>query len=328
MRRLLALALLCGCGGNNATLPPTIPQGHPPPKMAPPHTFGGFSADLPPMMMAPGQESQPCYIIPLTLQGPSHLVGGARIVPQPGLHHGNLIGRAATGTGVRPCTDADNAGGQEAIDVINGGTVLFGSSTQIQGEEWWSFPAGDAYRIKDNWEIVARMHYLNASGQSVMVAPHYDWYTIDESTLVHEMGPFIWDNQDINIPAGADVTLRANCDFASMMHIVSVLPHMHKLGYAVDAGFYGGPLDGQTFLKSPGYDPQNGVIQNFDPPVDLSTSNGAWFSCSWRNTLNQTVVYGVGNNEMCIVFGYAWPRSESYTGYVRNNFCATLTPGP
>ncbi len=313
------MILLAGCGGSDA-----VPIGRAPPKQAPPHTVGGFSAQLPSVTLAPGEEILPCFILPLDLQGPSHLVGGGRLTVGPGMHHGNVSGRPSTGSGVRMCPAADQGDAQQALDVLNGGAVLFGSSTQIVGEEWQSFPAGDGYRIGDGFEIIARMHYLNASVNSVTVTPRYDWYTIDESTLVHELGAFAWDNQDIDIPPGADVTIRAQCEFIEPMHIVTVVPHMHKLGYALDAGFFGGPRDGQTFLTSPGYDPSYGVIQQFDPAVDLTSAEGAWFSCSWLNTLNQEVVYGVGDNEMCILFGYSWPKSASYSTLVNNGHCVVL----
>ncbi len=323
MRRAALLLLIsAGCGG--AAGPPTIPVGEAPPKQAPPYTVGGFTAQLPALTLQPGDEVLPCFIVPLDLQGPSHLVGGARLTVGPGMHHGNLTGRPSTGSGVRTCPAADLGDAQQALDVLNGGAVLFGSSTQVVGEEWQSFPAGDGYRIGDGFEIVARMHYLNASTSAVTVQPRYDWYTVDESKLVHELGAFAWDEQDINIPAGADVTDKASCLFSEGMHIVSVVPHMHKLGYALDAGFLGGPLDGKPFLTSPGYSPDTGVIQQFDPPVDLSSAQGAWFTCSWHNTLDQTVYYGVGDNEMCILFGYAWPKEAAYSTLVRNGNCVVF----
>ncbi|HZS36727.1 MAG TPA: hypothetical protein VFF06_07875 [Polyangia bacterium] len=322
MKSSLAIALFAaGCGAAS------IPQGKAPPKQAPPHTVGGFSAELPSVTLAPGDEVLPCFIVPLVLEGPSHLVGGARLTVGPGMHHGNVSARPATGTGVRACPDSDRGDAQQALDVLNGGAVLFGSSTQVVGEEWQSFPAGDGYRIADGFEIIARMHYLNASTGSVTVAPRYDWYTIDEATLQHELGPFAWDQEDIDLAPGADVTLTARCLFEQPMHIVSVLPHMHKLGYALDAGFVGGPLDGKTFLTSPGYDPSNGVIQQYDPPVDLSSADGAWFSCAWHNTLDKQVVYGVGDNEMCILFGYAWPKPASYSALVKNGHCVVFGGG-
>nr|MBA2542295.1 hypothetical protein [Deltaproteobacteria bacterium] len=108
---------------------------------------------------------------------------------------------------------------------------------------------------------------------------------------------------------------------------VSLLPHMHKLGTSLDATYVGGPFDGQKFLDSPGYDPDNGVLAHYDPPVDLGSAGGLTFSCTWTNTLNKTIVEGVGDNEMCMIFGYAWPVDRAYTAYATPGDCI-LFPTP
>ena len=182
MRHALVLALfvVAGCGGSGSS---GFTAGHPPARQPPANAVGGFSIQLPDVVLPPGGEVQPCYIFPLVVSGPSHVVGGATLNATPGMHHGNITTRPKTGDGIRACSDADSAGGSEALDILNGGGVLFGSSTQIVGQEWQSFPAGMGYRIKEGYEIVARMHYLNASAAPLTVAPSYQWYTIDESTL-------------------------------------------------------------------------------------------------------------------------------------------------
>jgi hypothetical protein len=213
--------------------------------------------------------------------------------------------------------------------VLDGGAVLFGSSTQIVGQEWQSFPDGMAYRIKDGYEIVARMHYLNATAAPITVAPSYQWYTIDESTLGEELSPFIWEFKNFSIPPGATMKVTADCPFPfadHAMHVVTVLPHMHRLGIELDAGVTGGALDGQSFLVSPGYDPEKGVLTQYDPAIDLSAVDGFTFSCTWRNTLDQTVVEGIGQNEMCMLFGYAYPRAYAYSAAASNGSCVLVSP--
>jgi hypothetical protein len=238
-----------------------------------------------------------------------------------------VVTRQKTGEGIRDCSGEESSTEAQALDVLHGGAVLFGSSTQLDGQEWQSFPAGMGYRIRDGFEIVARMHYLNASSQPVTVAPRYQWFTIDERTLVHELQPFAWNFSEFEIPPNSDLTVRGECLFTDAMHIVSVLPHMHKLGTSFQAGFLGGPLDGQPFLESPGYDPERGVIQQYDPSVDLGQGTGAWFSCSWHNTFDKPITYGLGDNEMCILFGYAWPPSASFTTLAKPNNCVVIGSG-
>ena len=111
------------------------------------------------------------------------------------------------------------------------------------------------------------------------------------------------------------------------MHVVSVLPHMHKLGTAFRAGFLGGPDDGQVWLDSPGYDPERTVIRQYEPSVDLGQGAGAWFECRWHNTLDQELHYGIGDNEMCILFGYAWPVPASYSVLAKAGHCVTFGQG-
>jgi hypothetical protein len=197
------------------------------------------------------------------------------------------------------------------MDILNGGSVLFASSTQVHGTEWRSFPDGMAFRIKDGFEIVARMHYLNASSQPVTVAPHYEWYTIAESAVTQEIAPFVWAYRGFQIPPQQTYTVKGVCRLPADMKVVNAMPHMHKLGIAFHAGFYTGPLDGQSWLDSPGYDPDRGVIVDYDPAVDLG--HGAFFSCTWDNTYDQTIVEGIGMNEMCMLFGYAYPPANAYT---------------
>ena len=65
-----------------------------------------------------------------------------------------------------------------------------------------------------------------------------------------------------------------------------------------------------------GYDPTNGVMQVYDPPIDLSQGDGSSFACTWDNTTDQTIVEGTGINEMCMMFGYGYPGATTYTAEV------------
>ncbi len=319
-------ALLGACGGG--TMPPQMfTQGAPPARQPPADAVGGFMIQLPPMTLQPGDELLPCVVFPLDVMGPSRIVGGATLNATPGLHHGNITTRPSTGSGVRPCDRNDV--GSEALDVLAGGAVLFASSTQVMGTEWQSFPAGMGYRLKDGYEIVARMHYLNASTQPIVVQPSYQWYTIAESALVQELAPFIWDYGKFSIAPHTTLKVTGECTFPRAdhpMHLVNLLPHMHKLGIEFDAGVIGGPLDGQDFLVSPGYDPEKGVLTQYDPAIDLTGTDGVTFSCTWNNTTDLTIVEGIGQNEMCMLFGYAYPPAASWSALASEGTCIMSSP--
>lgn len=325
---LCTVFALAACGQDSMVVDMEPPVGTDPTREPPANTVGRFRIQIPEQTLVPGREFEPCWIFPLELEGPSHFVGGAVLRTGPGLHHGNITTRPKTGEGIRPCPPND---GDPATDVVAGGNVLFGSSTQVAGEEWYRFAEGEGYRILDTYEIVARMHFLNPSDEEIVVAPSYEWFTIDEATLEREIGAFIWMYQNFEIPPNSTHTVTGDCTLPGEhpMHIVSLLPHMHKLGTSLDATYTGGPFDGQAFLDSQGYDPDNGVLTFYDPPVDLTDAVGIEFSCTWQNTFNRTIREGIGDNEMCMVFGYAWPVDKAFTAYAADENCVMLaTPPP
>ncbi len=306
-------------------------RGKPPLKEKPASTVGGFSIEVPTTTVQPGTEAFPCMIFPIDLQGPSHVVGGASLTVTKGMHHGNITTRPKTGEGIRKCPDGNDPTNNEGFDVINGGQVLFASSTQIVGTEWQSLPPGMGYTVKDGYEIVARMHYLNPTSAPLDVSAKYEWFTIDPATLTQPVAPFFWSYKNFQIPPLQTYTVTANCRVPKPMKLVNVLPHMHALGTELDASFLGGANDGTAFLKSPGYDPNNGVIRQYDPAIDLSQGDGVSFSCTWNNHFDKVIVEGTGDNEMCMVFGYAYPPDSSYTLFATDSdpdHClAVATPG-
>jgi hypothetical protein len=185
------------------------------------------------------------------------------------------------------------------------------------------------FPIRDGYEVVARMHYLNASAEPMTVAPKYEWFTVDEASIQNLLGPFIWVFKNFEIPPKSELTVTGGCRMPAQMNLVSVLPHMHALGTAFTADFLGGPLDGQRFLNSTGYDPENGVWTQYRPAIDLSQGEGARFSCTWNNTYDKTIVEGIGDNEMCMMFGYAYPYNNAFSTYATGpEQCVTITPPP
>lgn len=327
---MIALGLCCaGCGGGDAEDrgPEGPGLGKAPQQGAPPNAVGGFSAAIPKETLPPGEETLPCWILPLELEGPSRFVAAGSLEVSDGLHHGNVTTRKKTGEGVRPCPKEDNpsiAGG-EAADIIHGGAVLFGSSTQLVGVEWHRFPEGHAYRVKDGFEIVARMHYLNTSNETITVQPKYRWYTIPEEDVVEEIGPFAWVLSEFLIPPLSEHTESRDCVMWKEMRVVDAMPHMHALGTRFHASFFGGPRHGELWLDHEGYD-QNTDILSYDPAVDLSQGDGASFGCEWKNTFDKPIKEGIGDNEMCILFGYAAPAVNSFSAYAGAGGCVVVLP--
>lgn len=320
--------LLVGCGAADDE-PGDDGRGKKPSAGAPPNTVGGFSIQIPESTLQPGEEITPCYVLPLELEGPSRFVNAALLETGPGLHHGNITTRPKTGEGVRPCEEESGIAGSEAGDVIKGGAVLFGSSTQLVGEEWRRFANNMAYRVKDGFEIVARMHYLNTTPHEITVAPRYEWFTIPEEDVTEELAPIFWAISGFEIPPKSEHTVSAECNFYKPMQIAEAMPHMHALGTHFGAAIVGGPKDGEMFLDEKGYDP-DGAIRAFDPAVDLTGSDGVRFSCTWSNTFDKVIKEGIGDDEMCMLFGYAFPATNAFSAFAEpTGHCVeVLAPPP
>jgi len=325
----VSLALGCGSGSSGGNTPSGPPQGTTPLAQEPANVVGGFSADfgdpaLPAITLQPGQELFPCIIFPLNLTGPSHVVGGGLLTPQPGLHHGNIvtapIPAGTTLTAPMPCPNVDptNPGNTqtELGSVLQGGSVLFASTTQIQKPEWRSFPPGMGFRIKDGFEIIAFMHYLNTTTQPLTIAPKYQWFTIDESKLTQELYPFFWQLTNFSIPPHTQQTFIGQCDLPTTptnMMVVNALAHMHQLGTALNVSYVGGPWDGKNWFETPGYSTTTSLQLQYAPAANITAGTGIRMECTWNNVTDQTIVEGTGINEMCMMFGYSYPAQSTYT---------------
>jgi hypothetical protein len=343
---LLAFIALAACGGTPSDEPgtssasggPSVDTGHKPAQKMPPNVVGSFSIQLPKVTLKPGAETFPCYVFPLKVTGASHIVGGGKVIASPGMHHGNITTRKSTVTfgpndTVLPCPkEEQSAFGGEGQDIAGGGAVLFASSTQVQGEEWSSFPDGMGFPIASSgYEIIARMHYLNTSSTPLEVTAKYDWYTVDPAKITQLLGPFAWVLRNWTIPPNSDYTAATECkipvgDTLGDMNIVNAMPHMHALATGFFAEHVGGPLDGQRFLDSKGYDPGNGVITQYDPAAKLAGGEAVRFGCAWHNTYDQDIVWGTGKNEMCILFGYAYPYTHAYSTAANEAACLFVAP--
>jgi len=295
---------------------------------------GGFAIDLPPFTLQAGEEHQPCYVFPLVVDGPSHIVAAGSLSTGPGLHHGNITTRRKTGEGFRKC---DNSPGDHvAFDILEGGAVLFASSTQVAGTELAELPRrhglprqGRRRGLRDR-----RPHALPEpdAGGGDGGARATAGTPLAEDGLQQELGAFAWTYSQFHIPPQSDFTVSAECYLQKPMRVVNVLPHMHVLGRRFTAGLLGGPLDGRLFLDADYAARGDSDILQYDPAVDLSqggAGDGVRFACTWHNTFDKVINEGVGDNEMCILFGYAYPPENAYSALATPQAdCLPVLPPP
>jgi hypothetical protein len=203
--------------------------------------------------------------------------------------------------------------GFSELDAAIAGGVLFAQSTQV-ARDLQKFPDGVAVRIPPNSRVIAATHLLNTSPQTETTGLTMRIYTIDSAEVTVKLSPFRLTYGALDIPAGSTAEFTSNCDLDDLfqklkgeplnLKLYYALPHYHALGHGFRLGIHGGPQDGKTLFElGPfGADPFGRV---FDPPVDLAGATGLSFTCGFRNPTDKAVGWGIGDQEMCVMLGFA-----------------------
>lgn len=269
------------------------------------HSFGEQT-------LAPGEETTPC--VSWTLNNEKAIyVNKITLANEGGYHHSNWFvipeDLFPGEDGFWPCRSR----GYDQFKAATEGTVLFAQSTQSKVEDQ-KFPDGVVIKIPPRHKVVADVHLLNIS-----TLPH----TTDlrmQFDLVHPrdvdvvVTPFRLTYLDLFVPANSRSRSQAECDVSQRYEEVSgvpfnlqlywVLPHYHALGNEFSLSIRGGPRDGEVLYELSGFNAEaNG--KGFDPPVDMTGSTGFNFHCGFDNPWDKSVRWGIGDNEMCVMLGFA-----------------------
>lgn len=242
---------------------------------------------------------------PLYVEGVSLANGG-------GLHHSNWF---VVPEDVFPGRDGYFRCGTRDFNEIGAalrGTVLFAQSTQSLYEEQ-RMGDGVVIRVPPRHKVIANVHMLNLS--AAPVTTHLRM-TLD---LLHPRGvrtvvtPFRYSYLPLELPPLQASRFVADCDLRTAQtqkglefsfKIHWLLPHYHALGNYFDVTVRGGSLDGESIMRLDEFNAEpNGKL--FDPPLDVSDANGLAVTCGFDNPRREPVGWGIGDQEMCVMLGFA-----------------------
>lgn len=291
----------------------------------PPPPTSGFRIVVPPRELEPGDEVTTCVSWPMP-DVTNRIVYAARLYTTPGLHHSNVIAKPEDpDTGPQPyprCnTDAADPFARIGEGVIP--DVLFANSTQVEGAETLAFPAGHGFHIDVEDEIVTGLHLLNPTGETERAEIVYDFFTMPEEELTDEVTPFVMEVQHFLVNIGETAQVGGTCDVYGG-DIVTLMPHTHR--YAVDFTVQtvaGGEVVDEIY-RGGGYD-LDSDIQLYEPALSLDGIDQLRFHCTYRNTSDHSLVRGVGDQEMCVLFGYLTPPSAQFVGQLPSSDGACLS---
>ncbi len=321
--RALALALaLLGCDSESAdldatpapeadaaehvdvdsALPDAAPDADPATRRAATvaHSFGRYT-------LAAHEEVQPCVIWTLN-NDEAVYVNRVTLGNDGAFHHSNWFVVPDTlypgEDGFFDCGERDF---QELKSAV-AGTVIFAQSTQSLVEEQQLAP-GVAIKVPPRHSVVAGAHLLNLADRGFETELRMELGLIHPEEVHTLLAPFRLNYADLDIPPQAESRFTGACDFSQALmggtfKLHWVLPHYHYLGNYFRLEAMGGPADGRTLFGLDGFNADaNGRL--FDPPLDLTEATGLRFTCGYYNNTDETVRYGITDQEMCVMLGLA-----------------------
>jgi hypothetical protein len=201
----------------------------------------------------------------------------------------------------------------ELIAALLGG-FLFAQSTQSTSETQ-QFPPGAAIRIPPYSRVIASTHLLNFGEAPITTASTITIRSIPEAEVTVKLTPFRLTYHDLHLPAGSVSNFSTSCDVASeyqrrigepmKFELYYVLSHYHTLGTAFRLGVTGGAMDGTRIYERIGEAAGDSLGHAFDPPIDLADFTGLTYGCEYENPNGVEVGWGIGDQEMCVMAGFA-----------------------
>jgi hypothetical protein len=193
------------------------------------------------------------------------------------------------------------------------GTVLFAQSTQSLLEEQ-RLGEGVVIKIPPRYKVIADVHLLNLSPRSIEPELRMKLGLIHPGDVRVVVTPFRLSYLDLEIPPRRESRFHGECRMQNSyrgttgrdldLKIYWVLPHYHGLGNYFRLELLGGPRDGELLYQLDGFNADaNG--KKFSPPVSLRGAEGLRFTCGYDNPRDRSVGWGIGDQEMCVMLGFA-----------------------
>lgn len=193
------------------------------------------------------------------------------------------------------------------------GTVIFAQSTQSIAETQ-ELARGAVIKIPPRHKIVAGVHMLNLQNRAHTTFLRMSLGLVHPSDVAVILAPFRLTYYTLDIPPQSESRFVTECNLSQLFEGVAkrpldlklywVLPHYHELGNYFSVEIIGGPQDGRVIhsIESFNAEPNGKAL---DPPLDLTGATGLRLTCGFDNPRDESVGWGIGDQEMCVMLGLA-----------------------
>ncbi len=332
----------------------------------PPPPKSGFRLVMEPQDIPPGYDSEsgdtsgfadvsPCNSWPIP-DVENRWVYTAKIHTTPGLHHANLYGMEIDAeAGAQPyprCRQSADALVFGQISRLLTGAdpselftpaVLFASSTQVIGvdAERYALANGYAYELPVGLEVATSTHLQNTTPDTLHTEAAWDFFTMPVDQVTDPAAMFVYIHFGFMIPARSSKVVHGNCGWGGG-DVLAIMPHTHQWAtqFTTNFGTAPGPMPGtiapeidmfETMLTPydrAGTGLTDSDVEVYSPVIETPGMDAVQFQCHFNNTTDHSMRFGVGENEMCFLFGYTSPPEAQRVGIMVNEDggCLTLAP--
>lgn len=300
-----AIALTAACSGGSGSSTDATPQD----------SAGGgdvLKATWGPIEVAPSQEDTRCITMKLTNTTAVKINKMVNTLTA-GSHH--LIvyrDNSATAEALTPTPCTPFAGTLRAS--TNGTAPIM--ITQKRNDTL-ALPAGVAYTFAPGQFVRLEMHFINVTDQPQMIGATTEFHTAAPNSIQHEADFLFMGTPDINLAPGATSTVRRFLTMRqafSGANIFAITGHTHKFGTDMQVGYAaqnGGPVTSVYKPMPFSWDEPETTMAT--PPFQVPANGGFDFQCTYRNTSNQTVMFGESaTEEMCFFWAYYYPSKGAH----------------
>ncbi|MEZ4390620.1 MAG: hypothetical protein R3A48_05950 [Polyangiales bacterium] len=273
-----------------------------------------FTYTAGPWPMPPGSErASDCESWTLHNEEPLYL-SAVEMQATLGMHHSNWFFVPDTQypgpDGTWPCRSRNF---DQGVASYLGG-VFFAQSTQVE-RETQQFPPGTAVVLPPHARIIGALHRLNASPMARDVSLTLRATTIPRSQVQTRLSPFYLEYNPLSIPPRGRSEFEVECPLDARarsltgqplsMRFFYGLAHFHELGSSMRVEVLGGAADATVCSTRPDARQGDSWARTMSPPGRRLRRPRAAAHLRLRQPPRaQTVGYGIGDQEMCIWFGF------------------------